>query len=302
MRCTVARLILRTTFKALHGTERVRDDEYIVEVAFDGPLESDFIAGIDYDIPQRRIDDVVRSLSGMRLDDITGRATAENIAAYLLYKLEDVKATAVTVYEGQRCAASISTSDICNDNYSVTLQIKRAKSFLVRRRFDAAIAAIDTALLTGGDRADVYNLRGRCYKYLNQYEQALADYSTALSLDPHFGEAYRNRGNAHYYLGHYDVMIADFDRAIQIMPDSAVAYNNRGFAFQALGEYERAVADHSRAIELNPNYAEAYHDRGDARKALGHHELAQVDYETGSRLGKCIASADIEWSKLHYTK
>lgn len=298
----MARLILRTTFKASHGTEHVREDEYLVEVAFDGPFESDFIAGIDYDVPRRRIDDVVRSLRGVRLDDITGRATAENIAAYLLHRLEDVKATAVTVHEGQHCSASISTSDIRDNNYSVSLQIKRAKSFLVRRRFDEAIGALNTALLAGGDRADVYNLRGRCYKYLNQYEQALADYSTALSLDPCFGEAYRNRGNAHYYLGHYDVMIADFDLAVQFMPDSALAFNNRGFALQALDEYERALADHTKAIELNPNYAEAYRDRANALTALGRHDQASVDYATAERLSQSASARDIEWDKLNYVQ
>lgn len=264
-------------FNAYHGSREIRTDEFTVEMILNGEISNGFVGGIDYVRPKKKLENVVSVLNGQYLDDIVGRATNENIATYFIYELHDVPIDSLKVYEGNEQYAQVFSSEFSVEKYPAQLCFNKAQSLLFREMPEAAINKLDEAICLKEDFSEAYNLRGRCYKYLNKYDIALSDYLKAIELSPKFGEAYRNLGNAYYYLDLDNLMIPAFTKAIELLANSAIAYNNRGYAYQKLKIFDLALMDHNKAIELDPNYAEAYKDRADAHAALGNEELAEKD-------------------------
>ena len=273
----MATLAISKKFKANHGSAGIRNSEFRVEISFKSSMINGFIGGIDYDIPKKRLTELLDSLDNQYVDDIVGRATNENIALYLLNELSDIPIDSIKLYENDEQYVEISRSEIDFDNFPALLRFNKAQSFLLRCMPEKAIQELNKSLEIKPDSAEAYNLRGRCQKYLGKYDLALPDYLKAIQIKPDFAEAHRNLGNAYYYLEMTDLMIPAFSKAIELMPKSALAYNNRGFAYQKLSKFELALRDHNRAIEIDPNYAEAYNDRAVAYEALGEKDFAEKD-------------------------
>jgi len=282
----MAKLGISGNFKAKHGTKNIREDVFTIELRFAGEIHGDFVAGINHNNPRTELDKLMAGMNGCYLDDIVGRATNENIGLYFLHSLRGLKPESVVVWEGENQYAEVFPSDLEVERYPSGLEIKRARSLLMRGKPAGARATLDHVLSIDPDFADAFNLRGRCHKYLGSWDAALLDFMRALIINPELGEAYRNLGNAYLYTGDAIQMISAFTKAIELMPDSSLAFNNRGFAYQKIGRFEEAAEDHSRAIELDPNYAEAYRDRSEAYRALGMIEKADADCLKADELAK----------------
>ena len=71
--------------------------------------------------------------------------------------------------------------------------------------------------------ADMYNLRGLCYRKLNKGPEALADFNTAISLDPGNGIYYQNRSFYYFSAGDKASAMADIQKAesLGVKPDQA---------------------------------------------------------------------------------
>jgi tetratricopeptide (TPR) repeat protein len=293
----MARLTIELSFRALHGTERPTEDVFDVEASVAGPLVGDFVDGRDDQRLLERIRSELGRLEGRWLDDVVGRATLENIAAYLISALHDVGLETMTVRLG-RTSATVGAHEIESGQYAAVCAFKRGISLALRGRLEEACEAFAHAATVSGHEARALNARGRCLRRLGRLQDAICVYEQTIAVDPTFSEAFRNRGNALLEMGRRDEAIADFDRAIALAPLSAVAYNNRGYAYQAAGEMERALRDHARAIELDPDYEEALRDRGNALLALGREDLAQADFARADCVKDRRMQIEIERAKL----
>lgn len=282
----MAKLGIIEKFKAKCGTVNVYGHDFSVEIVFEGKIIGDFVSGVDYGQPRKALRQVVVELEGKHLNEILGRVTDENIARYFIYKLRSFPLVSVKIIEDGIYYVELFTKECDFSNYKTTLAVSKGKYFLINGRYEDGIKEFSYAISQNSKLYEAFNLRGRCYKYIEQYKKALNDFSQSIKLNPKSGEAYRNRGNVHYYLNNEDLMIPDFNMAIKLMPKSALAYNNRGFAFQKLKKYKQALADHSKAIELDSEYAEAYKDRGDALTLLGETEKSKNDYKFFKKLAK----------------
>jgi tetratricopeptide (TPR) repeat protein len=273
-------------FRAKHGTREVRDNSFTVELRLSGKIDGDFVAGVDYDRPRDELQKLISGMEGCYLDDIVGRATNENIGLYLMHSLRGLNPESLIVREENGQYAEIFPSDVEDQRYPSGLQLRRARSLLMRERPVDAKDILDQLVSVDSDFAEAFNVRGRCQRYLGSWDAALLDFMQALIINPELGEAYRNLGNAYLYTGDTKQMIPAFTKAVELMPNSSLTFNNRGFAYQKLGMFKEALEDHNRAIELDPNYAEAYADRSEAFKALGMMEQAAVDRVTAEDLAK----------------
>jgi tetratricopeptide (TPR) repeat protein len=293
----MARITVCASFAALHGTQEPRKSTFDVEVTLAGTLQGDFVAGRDDRQLSDRVKEELSFLEGKWLDDIVGRATLENIAAYLVARLRDEGIDCVVLALG-KTKVLVNVNDIAPDTYESELAFKRGVSLLVRGKAEEALAAFTAATRLNPGDARAFNARGRCLRKLRRPADAFADYQRAITLDPTFGEAYRNRANALMDLDRVEDALADFDRAISLMPRLALAYNNRGFAYQRVGAFEKALADHERAIELDPTYEEAFRDRGAALMKLGKNDLAKRDIANAENVKGSHNEIDIERAKL----
>lgn len=269
----MARLSIRETFEANHGSFDIRRDSYVVVVYVTGPVENGFVLGLDSRILREKLSNVISSLNGRYLDDIVGRATNENIGLYVFHQLQEHPISNMRIV-GDQHDVEIYPQDIGHRTYPSRLLYERARSLLYRNRVDDAIDVVSEAINADNTLSHAYNLRGRCNRTKERWDLALPDFKKAIELDPEFGEAYRNLGNALYYLDRTAEMIPALTRAVDIMPDSALAINNRGFAYQRLEEWELALSDHTKAVELDPNYAEAHNDKAIVLEVLGRTEEA----------------------------
>ena len=280
----MALLGIITDFKAEHGSKEIHKGNFRIELVIEDPIKNGFVAGVDYEKPKNRLNELVSKLSGKYLDDIVGRATNENIAQFLMYNLRDLSLSSIRVSEGEGIYVEISLEEFNAEMYPAQLSYNLGHSFLLRENPKKAKDHFTKAITLNDKFAEAYNLRGRCFKYLNDYLSALSDFLKAVEINPNFGEAWRNLGNTYLYLKRFNEMIPTFDRSIKLMPDSALAINNRGYGFFVKGEYELALRDHTKAIEIDPNYAEAYYDKAMALKVLGRIKEAQKALSEFERL------------------
>jgi tetratricopeptide (TPR) repeat protein len=156
--------------------------------------------------------------------------------------------------------------------------------YLLRGRFDQAIAAYTEVLRLNPHNAWAFNNRGNCFLGKSDYDTAIADYSQALRLDPRYAFAYHNRGMAWNRKGDYDRAIADQTQAIQIDPRYAEAYFDRAVNYGTKGQYHNAIADYNRAIDLDPTNAMAFNNRGWNHYKLKEPDAALVDYNRSLKL------------------
>lgn len=282
----MALLGMTEDFEAIHGSREIRKDKFTIELVIKGSIKNGFVAGIDYLKPKERLNKVVNEIAEKYLDDIVGRATNENIAQYFMFNLKDSSLQSIRVSEGNGIYVEISSNEFNFEMYPAQLLYNLGHSFLLRQNPEKAKEYFTEAINLNNTFAEAYNLRGRCFKYLNNYEFALSDFLKVIEINPNFGEAWRNLGNTYLYLERFNEMISAFDKSVELMPDSALAINNRGYAYFVKGEYELALKDHEKAIEIDHNYAEAHYDKSRALNKLGIEKESKESLIESERLKK----------------
>lgn len=275
----MALLNIKGEFSAIHGTRKRVESKFSVDVFIKGRIKGDFVEGIDHKKPSKALNSLLKELGGKYLDDIVGRATNENIAEFIIHRLSEFPVSSVRICEDSHFGVEVFAEEASLEDFPARLLYRRAQSLLHRENPKKASKLLSEAITLSPGFAEAFNLRGRCFKYLNDWDRALEDFKKAIKLNPRLGDAFRNLGNAYYYTGQYKLMVPAFSKAVKLMPDSALAFNNRGFALQKLGRFKQALKDHSKAVRLDSCYAEAFKDRGKAYLALGRKKLAEKDFE-----------------------
>jgi tetratricopeptide (TPR) repeat protein len=293
----MAKLTIEVSFSGIHGTQVSRQSTFVVEATFTGAIQGDFLAGYDDRELAKQIKQEVSALERTKLDDVVGRATLENIAAYLAWRLQKIGIYSVSVSLDKK-KTMVFAEEVPYTTYEADLAFKLGVSFLVRGKTEEALVSFTRATELAPTKASAFIARGRCLRKLGRLTEAVADYEHAIALDTQASEAYRNRGNALLELGRYEEAINDLTRAVSLSPTSALTHNNRGYAYQQAGRFEEAIADHDRAIELDPYYEEALRDRAVALTKIGKTALAQRDLALANSLSGTRSKIDIERAKL----
>lgn len=83
-----------------------------------------------------------------------------------------------------------------------------------------------------------------------EFEKAIAAYTKAIALKPNSPEIYFVRGRAYRQIDQLDKAIADFSQAITLKPGYANAYNERGITYIGKGDKEKQWADFKKGCEL----------------------------------------------------
>jgi len=295
----MAILSITNSFVARHGTRNVRQSTFTVELNIRGPLLGEFVVGVDDRDIHARLESEVGMLQETYLDDKLGRATLENIAAFLLMRLQDHPVDSISVaVDGTR--VMVMMDELEYETWEAEVAFRRGVSLLVRGEADRALDAFSAATRLAPEWATAYNARGRCLRRLDRIEEALEDFGCAIRNVPSFGEAYRNRANAILELAGAEEALPVFDKAVRLLPWSALAHNNRGYALRLIGKFELALLDHDQAIKLNPQYEEAYRDRAVVLSELGKVHQAKTDITYANELASDTNEIELERMKLVY--
>lgn len=193
-------------------------------------------------------------------------------------------------------------------NYAFAHYI-HGRALTTQRQFDAAIAAVDSAIRLDPDRPLFYVERGRAHAGRGRtalskqsYDLAMADYDRAIEANPALIDAHYNRGLLHLERHDYDKAIVDLTTVVALNRRFAPGFAARGQAYARQGNHDRAIADLSTAIELDPSQAEFWLRRSASLSSKGELDRAMADVDEAIKLGPTLAIAFVDRANLKNRK
>ncbi|MGA9637791.1 tetratricopeptide repeat protein [Flavobacterium sp.] len=188
------------------------------------------------------------------------------------------------------------------------IYIQKANICSKRDQHEKAVEYLKIALKFTDDYADVYNLIGMEYLFMDNLEQAKESFINCLEEDledqtalynvvycfefldqnaeaieylnqyidknPYSEIAWHQKGRLHYGLTQYDEAIRAFDYATLIDEDFLGAYMEKAKAYERLNQYEKAIESYKRTIELDDATSYALLRIGKCHEKLGNTAFA----------------------------
>jgi len=192
------------------------------------------------------------------------------------------------------------------------IYIQKANIYSKRDNHEKAVELLEVALKYTDDLADVYNLIGMeylfmdnlelakenfikcleedtedqaalynvvyCYEFLDQNEQAILYLDKYINNNPYSEIAWHQSGRLHYGLKKYEEALRDFEYATLIDDEFLGAYMEKAKALERLKRYDEAIEAYSRTIELDDPTSYALLRIGKCHEKLGNKAFALKFY------------------------
>jgi len=221
------------------------------------------------------------------------------------------------------------------------IYIQKANIFSKTDEHIKAVDLLKQALSLTLDQADVYNLIGMEYLFIEDYHQAKLNFIKCLELDdtdysalyniiycfdflkenkqaidflnnflnsnPYSEVAWHQVGKQYFDIKMYDKALASFDFAIISDELFVGAYLEKGKVLEKLGRYNEAIENYQITLKLDDPTSFAYLRLGKCHQKLGSNELAIKFYKKTIKedplLDKgWIAIVDFYYKQLNYQK
>ncbi|WP_333694617.1 tetratricopeptide repeat protein [Flavobacterium sp.] len=164
------------------------------------------------------------------------------------------------------------------------IYIQKANIYSKRDQHDKAIVELEKALTFTDDLADVYNLMGMeylfmdnlemakfnfirclevdledqaalynvvyCFEFLDQHEQAIDYLKAYIERNPYSEIAWHQQGRLSYSIKNYENALLCFDYATLIDEEFIGAFMEKGKSLEKLKRFEEAIESYQRTIEL----------------------------------------------------
>ncbi|OYU80183.1 MAG: hypothetical protein CFE23_10725 [Flavobacterium sp. BFFFF1] len=188
------------------------------------------------------------------------------------------------------------------------IYIQKASIYSKRDDHEKAVEFLKTALEYTDDFADVYNLMGMeylfmdslelakesfikcleedfedqaalynvvyCFEFLDQNEQAIEYLAKYIERNPYSEIAWHQTGRLHYGLKQYDEALRAFDYATLIDDEFLGAFMEKAKSLERLKRYDDAIEAYNRTIELEDPTSYALLRIGKCHEKLGNKALA----------------------------
>lgn len=164
-----------------------------------------------------------------------------------------------------------------------TAFLGRGDSYLQKGNHDLALADYSRAIELGGSYRG-YARRAQLYLSGKRFSAALADLNKAIMLAPAVAIHYSLRGATHSHMGNNSKAILDFSDAIRLEPQQYQTWYNRGIVHSKMGNHRQAAKDYTEAIKLDNGFLPARYSRADTYEAMGRYDLARRDFTAVIRM------------------
>ena len=188
------------------------------------------------------------------------------------------------------------------------IYIQKANICSKRDQHEKAVELLKTALKYTDDYADVYNLIGMeylfmdnlekakenfikcleedledqsalynvvyCFEFLDQNQEAIAYLNKYIDKNPYSEIAWHQLGRLHYGVKEYENAIRAFEYATLIDDEFLGAFMEKAKAYERLKKYEEAIESYRRTIELDDATSYALLRMGKCYEKLGNKALA----------------------------
>ena len=192
------------------------------------------------------------------------------------------------------------------------IYIQKANIYSKRDNHEKAVELLKTALEYTDDYADVYNLMGMeylfmdnlemakdsfikclevdiedqsalynvvyCFEFLDQNQEAIEYLTKYIDLNPYSEIAWHQLGRLHYGIKEYDQAIRAFDYATLIDDEFLGAFMEKAKALERLKKYKEAIESYNRTIELDDATSYALLRIGKCYEKLGNNVQALNHY------------------------
>ena len=189
--------------------------------------------------------------------------------------------------------------------------IQKANIYSKRDQHDKAVEFLQTALKYTEDHADVYNLMGMEYLFMDNLELAKVNFIKCLEEDIEDQSALYNVVYCFEFLDQNLEAIEYLKTYIDRNPYSEIAWHQSGRLYYGIKDYENAVRAFEFATYIDEEFIGAYMEKGKALERLKRHEEAiesynrtiELDDPTSYallRIGKCYEKLGNKAEALKY--
>lgn len=162
------------------------------------------------------------------------------------------------------------------------------------QQYDEALGYIKTGFgfaSLPGEKAQLFYLKGLCFKNKKQYKDAYHQYKLSLNYAPSFDSIFYEMGEMNTYVfKNYADAIKNFNTLLAINKGFSDAYFGRAYCYQQLGEHEKAIHDFERFIQLNDSEGMAYYLKSLSEIQLQQKEAACKDLWMAAERGISVAN------------
>ena len=193
------------------------------------------------------------------------------------------------------------------------IYIQKANIFSKTDRHQKSIEVLKRALELTHDQADVYNLIGMEFLFIEDYSNAKVNFMKCLELDETDYSALYNVIYCFDFLNEHQQAVDYLNLFLDKNPYSEVAWHQVGKQYFDLKMYEKALAAFEFAIISDDHFIGAYLEKGKVLEKLGRYNEAIENYQITLklddptsfaylRLGKCFEKLGLDDNAIKYFK
>jgi len=179
------------------------------------------------------------------------------------------------------------------------IYIQKANIYSKRDDHQKAVELLGQALTYTDDYADVYNLIGMEYLFMDDLEQAKENFIKCLEVDFEDQSALYNVVYCHEFLDQNQEAIEYLKKYINKNPYSEIAWHQKGRLYYGLKDYENAVRAFEFATYIDDEFIGAFMENGKALERLKRYEDAIENYQKTIDLDDPTSYALLRIGKCH---
>lgn len=177
--------------------------------------------------------------------------------------------------------------------------IQKANIYSKRDNHVKAVELLQEALKYTEDLADVYNLIGMEYLFMDNLEKAKENFKSCLEVDIEDQSALYNVVYCYEFLDQNAEAIEYIKTYIDRNPYSEIAWHQKGRLYYGLKDYENAVRAFEYATYIDEEFLGAFMENGKALERLKRYEDAIENYQRTIDLDDPTSYALLRIGKCH---
>ncbi len=179
------------------------------------------------------------------------------------------------------------------------IYIQKASIYSKRDNHEKAISLLKTALSHTDDLADVYNLIGMEYLFMDELERAKENFIKCLEEDPEDQASLYNVIYCYEFLDQMDLAIAYLDSYIDKNPYTEIGWHQKGRLHYALKQYEAALTAFDFATIIDEDFLGAFMEKAKTHEKLKQFNEAIENYNRTIELDDPTSYALLRIGKCH---
>ncbi len=144
---------------------------------------------------------------------------------------------------------------------SLGTQLKLSEFQLILRRYNDALATLNSIQAKRPQSAEAYFMKAQVFKEMGDTVAAVRHYQYATRADAHLLDAWIGAGQLLAAQGESEAL-AYFDAGLVVAPDYLPLRHAKANVLGALSQFAAAKVEYRSMLEIDPDYSEAYYDLG----------------------------------------